>query len=236
MDVPRVLDFLRLQRESLGERFVTDSFGLGDWRLIFPREVAEAAQRRAELVLDRVTPRWRATAVIGIESEFDGMRQAITRAIAELEVREELDEMLGDTAPGLSAGTFHAWVWDSAKNLWSSGHYREAVSAAARAINAQVQAKTSRRDISEWKLLTNAFSAKPPEPGEPRLRLMKDDGSDTFRNVHEGAGSFARGLYQAIRNPANHDELGELSETEALEQLAAFSVLARWVDEATVER
>ena len=42
-----------------------------------------------------------------------------------------------------------------------------------------------------------------------------------------------RGCFAGIRNPLAHD-LGELSEDEALEQLAAFSVLARWVDDAAV--
>ncbi|WP_081481181.1 TIGR02391 family protein [Saccharomonospora azurea] len=53
--------------------------------------------------------------------------------------------------------------------------------------------------------------------------------------MHDGAGNFARGVYSAIRNPNAHDEGDELAENEALEQLAAFSILARWVDTAVVE-
>jgi hypothetical protein len=45
--------------------------------------------------------------------------------------------------------------------------------------------------------------------------------------------AFAEGCYAGIRNPASHDE-GELDEQSALEQLAASSVLARWVDGAAV--
>ncbi len=45
---------------------------------------------------------------------------------------------------------------------------------------------------------------------------------------------FADGCYTAIRNPAAHEVQEELTEDEALEQLAAFSVLARWVDQAKV--
>ncbi|CAD12002.1 hypothetical protein (fragment), partial (plasmid) [Streptomyces coelicolor A3(2)] len=52
---------------------------------------------------------------------------------------------------------------------------------------------------------------------------------------HEGAAAFARGVYVAIRNPIAHELGDELKEHEALEQLAAFSLLARWVDDATVE-
>lgn len=38
-----------------------------------------------------------------------------------------------------------------------------------------------------------------------------------------------------IRNPSSHEDgLPELAENEALEQLAAFSVLARWVEAAAL--
>jgi hypothetical protein len=64
---------------------------------------------------------------------------------------------------------------------------------------------------------------------------MPDDGSPTFASVHRGVRSFAEGCYVAIRNPISHTE-GDLGEDEALEQLAALSVLARWVDSATLEK
>ncbi|MFI6850654.1 TIGR02391 family protein [Kitasatospora sp. NBC_00085] len=123
----------------------------------------------------------------------------------------------------------------SAQGLWGSGHFREAAGAAARAINAQAQAKLGRRDASEAKLLSDAFSTNAPTPGHPRLRLGADGGGDTFRNIHDGAGNLARGLFSAIRNPLAHEDEIELEENEALEYLAAFSILARWVDKATVE-
>lgn len=207
----------------------------GQIRAVIDPATREHAMVRLEVILDRVTPRWRKEAPSGMSAEQQ-YKRAAQRAIALLESGEHLRQILGDVAPELSAGSMHAWVWDSAKTLWVSGHYRDAVSAAARGINAQAQAKVERRDASEWKLLAESFALKAPEPGKPRLRLMADDGSDTFKAMHEGAGFYARGLYQGIRNPANHDQLPELSEGEALEQLAAFSVLARWVDGATVEK
>ncbi|WP_405691248.1 TIGR02391 family protein [Streptomyces sp. NBC_00057] len=39
----------------------------------------------------------------------------------------------------------------------------------------------------------------------------------------------------AIRNPIAHEQGDELEENEALEQLAAFSLLAKWIDDATVD-
>lgn len=209
--------------------------GSGTWRLDNPESVVQRDAQVVEPLLDAILPGWRTAPWEGERTSYWRHREAANRAIAALESADEIAEVLGDSAPEMSAGSMHAWVWDSAKALWGSGHYRDAVSAAARGINAQAQTKVGRRDLSEWKLLTDCFALKAPEPGKPRLRLMAADGSDTFTTMHEGAGAYARGLYQGIRNPANHDQLPELSEGEGLEQLAAFSVLARWVDGATVE-
>lgn len=198
-------------------------------------EVQKSAQV-AEQILDRVVPGWRtATWQEPTSTPFWREREAANRAIAQLQSQDELNQHLGTDAPQLDAATLHPWVWGSVQGLWSSGHYREAVGMAAKAVNAQAQAKVGRRDLSEWKLLSNAFSTQPPKPGEPRLRLMLDDGGETFKNRHEGAGNYARGVYAAIRNPIAHEIDEELNENEALEQLAAFSILARWVDAATVE-
>ena len=50
-----------------------------------------------------------------------------------------------------------------------------------------------------------------------------------------GAMDFGAGCFEGIRNPAAHDEKHEWSEVEALEHLTSFSVLARWIDSASVE-
>ncbi|MGA5494281.1 TIGR02391 family protein [Streptomyces cinereoruber] len=66
---------------------------------------------------------------------------------------------------------------------------------------------------------------------------MEDDGGDAFHSIHRGAMAFAEGCYAGIRNPNSHEDgLPELPEHEALEQLAAFSVLARRVDNAEVTK
>ncbi|MFI1308616.1 TIGR02391 family protein [Streptomyces albidoflavus] len=213
-----------------------NSFGLWTYKLDQPRAEVQAAAQIIEQVLDRVLPGWRtADWPEGKRQPYWREREAANRAIAQLEAEQELSDNLGSGAPQLDAATLHPWVWGSVQGLWSSGHFREAVGMAAKAVNAQAQAKLSRRDLSEAKLLADAFSAKPPVAGHPRLRLDTDDGSDTFRSRHDGAGSFARGVYSAIRNPIAHELDHELDENQALEQLAAFSILARWVDEAAVE-
>jgi hypothetical protein len=129
----------------------------------------------------------------------------------------------------------HSWAWDGARALWQSGHLREAVTAAAKMVNLETQKKVGRRDISEADLFKQAFTLDDPTPGKPRLRVVPNDGGQSFKNIHRGLMMFAEGCYVAIRNPNSHEaNLPELPENEALEQLAAFSYLARQVAAATV--
>jgi len=184
-------------------------------------------------ILDRVIPTWPRTAPEQ-DRKWQHLREWAAKALTQLERDKELREKLGDNAPQLDASRLHPWVWEGARSLWATGHFRQALNQAAIHVNAETQAKISRRDVSETKLFQQAFSTDAPEAGKARLRLMDDDGSDTFRNVHRGAMALAEGLYAGIRNPGAH-EVGEQGvEQEALEQLAAFSVLARWIDSARV--
>ncbi|MBF6048151.1 restriction endonuclease [Streptomyces sp. NRRL B-1677] len=202
-----------------------------------PQKDIIASAQVVEQILDRVLPRWRTEVPTNKSvNRWCQHREAAQRADTVLLRDAEVRDRLGDNAPQLSAGVMHPWVWDGARALWQSGHYREAVTAAAKKVNAEMQNKTGRRDASETGLFQSAFSREAPKPGQPRLRLMADDGSDTFRSIHRGVMAFAEGCYAGIRNPNSHEDgLPELPEHEALEQLAAFSILARWVDSATVQ-
>ncbi|MFF3359321.1 TIGR02391 family protein [Streptomyces sp. NPDC002917] len=103
-------------------------------------------------------------------------------------------------------------------------------------INAETQNKLGHR-ISETKLFQDALSTNQPAAGRPKLRVVPDDDGDTFKNVQRGVMAFAEGCCAAIRNPNSHEDgLPELTENEALEQLSAFSLLARWGDGATMVR
>lgn len=198
-------------------------------------EIVASAQV-IEQILDRVVPTWRSSVSDDknqIVNRWLQHREAAMRARTELERREEVQDKLGDNAPQLNAARLHPWIWDGARSLWQSGHYREAVQAAAIKLNAELQNKLGRRDKSETALFQMAFSADPPKPDSPRLRVMTDDGSQTFKSLHRGVMALAEGCYAALRNPISH-ESGELSADRGLEQLACFSVLARWVDEASL--
>jgi hypothetical protein len=93
-----------------------------------------------------------------------------------------------------------------------------------------------RRDTSEAALCREAFSLKPPDAGRLRLRFPGDRTADTWRSRQQGGMDFGAGCFEGIRNPAAHEHALDLPESVALEQLAAFSLLARWIDECSVER
>ncbi|RQM32198.1 TIGR02391 family protein [Rhodococcus ruber] len=188
-----------------------------------------------EQIFDRTIPDWQ-NLDASKANRWVRHRTAALRAREALVRDQEIRENLGENAPELSAAKLHRWVWSGAKSLWHSGHYREAVGGAIRKLNAETQNKIGRRDLSETDLFKQAFSTNAPTPGNTRLRRMSDDGSKTYNSVQRGAMSFAEGVFAGIRNPLSHEADQELSEQEALEYLAALSVLARWVDEAEVDR
>ena len=160
-------------------------------------------------------------------------REWTIRCIETIRRDAEIRENLGEDAPDLNAGSMHRWIWEGARSLWQSGHFAEAVEAAAKKLNAETQNKVGRRDVSESDLFNQAFSDDPPQPGKPRLRVPGDDDGRTAKSVRRGIRAFAEGCFAALRNPIAHDE-AELSEPIALEQLAALSMLARWVESAVL--
>lgn len=197
-------------------------------------EVTKQAQV-VEKILNRVLPDWRTSIAVSKSNRWIQHREAAIRAKEELLREAEVSKNLGENAPDISAANLHPWVWNGASSLWQSGHYRSAVEDAAKKVNAETQNKVGRRDVSETKLFQEAFSVDKPLVGKSRLRRVANDGSDTYRSVQRGAMALAEGIYAGIRNPLNHEEPKDIDEQVALEYLAALSVLARWVDESTVE-
>jgi hypothetical protein len=187
-------------------------------------------------IATRVMPGWNSgpRSALGFD-RWDRLVEVAPLVRAEIVREEEIAEKLGDAAPQIDASRLHSWVWDGARSLWMSRHYRDAVTAAARKVNAETQNKVGRRDVSEVKLYNEVFSLEEPALKRARLRIVPKDDGKTFENIHRGARAFADGLFTAIRNPLSHDDGDELDEAQALEQLAAFSVLARWVDRAEVD-
>ncbi|MGJ0203042.1 TIGR02391 family protein [Leucobacter sp. gxy201] len=188
-----------------------------------------------EQILGRVLPGWKSD-LKETKRQRDGLRELASRARTQLQREQELQEKLRDDAPRISATGLHPWIWSGARSLWQSEHFVQAVRDAATKLNAETQNKVGRRDVSETDLFKQSFSLDESKPGKARLRRMSPDDSDTYRSMQRGAMAFAEGVFAGIRNPLSHEADQELSEQVALEYLAALSVLARWVDESTVER
>lgn len=138
--------------------------------------------------------------------------------------------------PMLAPDRLHPSIWAAAEPQWATRHLHDAVMAASKAVNAMLQGKVGRDDIAEVALVREAFSPNPPVPGRPRLRFAAIENERTRESVTQGALSFGVGCFQAIRNPVGHlpDDEHDLSEQEALEQLAAWSLFARWIERATL--
>lgn len=168
------------------------------------------------------------------EAERTGLRHSVEFLRA---VLEDLEEKEGpQSLPGLDPNQFHPLVLGSASRLWQDGHKRQAVQAAASALENQLRFKTEVHQGSVSSLVASAFSPDNPKPGSPRLRFsgFGPVGSDGWNSAHEGAGAFGRGCFLRIRNLYVHHD-GQ-DQQEDLEALAALSLLARWIEAAEVAR
>jgi uncharacterized protein (TIGR02391 family) len=203
------------------------------------RQRAIELTERVRPILDALYPSWADENAPSKNFEFRRQRDACARLIARIDSDAEIAAMLEgyDAAPRLRASEMHALVWSAASAQWSTGHFNEAVLAAAKAVNSLLQDKVGRRDTSETNLVRESFSEKDPELGRPRLRFPGIEDDQTRESMRQGASGFGAGCFQAIRNPVGHlpNEHLELTEQEALERLAAWSLLARWIDQATLQ-
>jgi len=201
-------------------------------------EGAKALEERVRPILDSLYPEWRAENPDSSYEASAAERSACTRLVSRLRTSDEIAGLLQgvDSAPQLAASAFHEIIWRAAAAQWEMDHRHDAVLAAAKAVNSLLQNKLGRRDVSEVKLVQEAFSEKEPTLGRPRLRFESIADDQTRASMREGAMSFGVGCFKAIRHPVGHrpDDEIEMSEQAALERLAALSLLARWIDDATV--
>lgn len=170
------------------------------------------------------------------EWQWSPTREGLTRLRGMLTSQQDEEEIFGTTGPRLVASHLHPTVWNAAAQLWDDGHRRSAIQAACTAIDEALQAKLQSWSSSGAPQIMQAFDPKAPSEHQARLRF---DGfsadSETWKSAHEGAKFYGAGCMLRIRNLATHHNT-EPPEDEALEQLAALSVLARWVENARVER
>jgi len=201
-----------------------------------PRAIELAEMVRP--ILDRLYPEWRSENPESKNDEFKPERDAAQRLLARLANRSEVESRLGgsDSSPAVRTSEMHPLIWGAAQTQWVTGHRHEAVLAASKAVNSHLQNKVGRRDVSETDLVRQSLSEKDPEPGKPRLRFLSIEDAQTRESMRQGVMSFGAGCFGAIRNPVGHlpNTEVDLPEHVAVEQLAALSLLARWLDAADV--
>jgi len=159
------------------------------------------------------------------------------RAVA-LVLRQDDHDARGSlrTSPAFDQNKLHSWVWKGARKQWVFGQHERAVVDALGALIARIQEKTGYEKDGEG-LFTDALAVKaPPRPGQPRLRVLPGAHAANSDNRQEGALLLGKVCIKAIRNPASHGHSDDLTQQAALEQLGMLSVLARWADDAVVER
>lgn len=160
-------------------------------------------------------------------------------------VLDACDQMLGrlemmtlraqaEAPPTIGAEAMHPLVWGAARRLWQDRHFRHAVAVAADALAGHVKSLTGRNDVAETALWSQTFSADAAATGRARLRWPGPAGDRDVKTMNEDLRQFAPGAQLTIRNPASHGS-EEYGEQEAIERLAVLSLLARWVDECTLE-
>ena len=137
--------------------------------------------------------------------------------------------------PEFGPTELHPVIWTAAAPFWTNHQYRVAVREAAEALNITWKHRLARTDIDETTFWGQTLAPEPATAGIPRLRWPGDDADRTVRSLREGLGSLAKGLNLAVRNLTTHTRT-ELTEQEALEQLGAYSHLARLLDQCEIVR
>lgn len=171
-----------------------------------------------------------------IRSTAANVKGRLTSMIAEAEAKKESD------APGFAPSQLHRLVWTAAAAHWTTHQYRVAVREAAEALTSHWRTKLGREDVDGTQFWQQTLSHGEPTPGRPRLVWPGDAEDKTVRSMRGGLEPLAKGLADVasglnltVRNPTTHSR-AELSEQEGLERLAAYSYLARMLDQCEVRQ
>lgn len=164
-------------------------------------------------------------------------------------VRGRLETMLLDAeaateagTPGLVPSQLHPLIWTAAADHWTTHQHRVAVREAGETLTAHWRTLLGRADVDGTKFWESTLSDGEPTPSKPKLSWPGDDNDLTVKSMRggtrrlaKGLADFAAGVNLTIRNVATHAG-GELSEQEGLERLAAYSYLARLLDQCEIRR
>lgn len=171
-----------------------------------------------------------------IRSTAANVRGRLNSMLAEAEAKKDFD------SPGFAPSQLHRLVWTAAAAHWTTHQYRVAVREAAEALTSHWRSKLGREDVDGTPFWQQTLSHGEPTPGRPKLVWPGDSEDKTAKSMRAGLEPLAKGLADVasglnltVRNPTTHSRV-ELSEQEGLERLAAYSYLARMLDECEVRQ
>lgn len=164
-------------------------------------------------------------------------------------VRGRLRSMIGEAeaasdsgVPGFAPSELHPLVWGAAAAHWTTHQYRVAVREAAEALTVHWKSRLGRDDVDGTDFWQQTLSSGHPEPKRPKLVWPGDSTNKTTRSMRGGLEPLAKSLNQlatglnlTIRNVTTHTRK-EMTEQEGMERLAAYSYLARLLDECEIRR
>lgn len=164
-------------------------------------------------------------------------------------VRGRLRSMIGDAeaasesgVPGFAPSELHPLIWGAAAAHWTTHQYRVSVREAAEALTGHWRNRLGRDDVDGTDFWQQTLSPGDPEPTRPKLVWPGDSTNKTTRSMRGGLEPLAKSLNQlatglnlTIRNVTTHTR-EELTEQEGMERLAAYSYLARLLDECEIRR
>lgn len=155
---------------------------------------------------------------------------------------DDVDATQASEIPAFAPALMHQVIWKGAAAHWTSHQYRVAVREAAEGLTLFWKERLGRSDVDDTKFWQQTLSAGDPLPGKPKLRWPGDPEAKTTKSMLGGLEplaksltSLATGLNLTVRNVATHTH-DELNEQEAMERLAAYSYLARLLDQCEVLR
>jgi hypothetical protein len=171
-----------------------------------------------------------------VRSTAASVKGRLATMIAEAEASEET------SVPGFAPSQLHRLIWSAAAAHWTTHQYRVAVREAAEALTVDWKTKLGRNDVDDTVFWQQTLSPGDATPERPKLSWLGDPSDKTVRSMRGGLeplakalNNLATGLNLTVRNVTTHTR-DELSEQHALERLAAYSYLARLLDECQIDR
>lgn len=152
----------------------------------------------------------------------------------------ESNENNNNNIPAFSPANFHPLIWHAAAPQWTIHQYRIAVSEAATALTNHWREKLGRSDADGTSFWQQSLSVEPPTIGRPKIVWPGEQLDKTVKSMKTGLPlltislkDLAAGLTLTVRNSSAHARK-EVTEQEGMEQLAAYSLLARLLDQCEV--